>query len=279
MTNNLTNRNKQLLEEFAATQSQEVKQQLVINNQLLAWKVAQKHGQFAAQGMDIEDLFHEGITGLMTALERFDVHRGHALSTYSMWWIERNVRRAKLEQGEMIRYPENFVTLLNKVRRCEVEYEQLETPTISRSSYVCFTVGISAKAYADLTRIDTICGQVGSLHDMKPGDDDLREIGEDVSYHQQAHMTFHREFQDAADLVCENDTRALLNKALMDLTDEERNLIALHFGLVDGQSVAVSELARTQGVSKTKMQKKKEDVLQKLRLKFAEWNITFNDVA
>jgi RNA polymerase sigma factor (sigma-70 family) len=279
MTKNLANRNKQLLEEFATTQSSEIKQQLVINNQLLAWKAAQKHGKFAAQGMTMEDLFHEGIMGLMTALERFDVERGHALSTYSMWWIERNVRRAKMEQGEMIRYPENFATLLNKVRRYEVEYDQLENPTITRSSYVSSAVGISAKAYADLTRIDAICGQVCSLHECKPGDDDLREIGEDVSYQNQVHMTFHRDFQDAADIVCENDVQALLSRALMDLTDEERSLIELHFGLVDGQCVAVSELARCHGVSKTKMQKKKEAVLQKLRLKFAEWNITFDDVA
>jgi RNA polymerase primary sigma factor len=281
MAKHQLDRNKRLLEQYHQSKSPEILRQLVLENQLLAWKVAQKHMRHAAPGLTLSDLFHEAITGLMEALVRYDYSKGFALSTYAIFWIERNVRRAKDEKGEMIRYPENFSRMLFKIKRAETEYRAESTDANNIREYVLMQTGLSEKQYEDIMLSDYICSQVSSMQEIRNNEDDQREIGEDITYSENATgMTFHKEYRDAADLCCDYDRKQILYKAMSELVSEERQIIELYFGLNDdNQPCTVVEISCRMNISKSYATKMIRRSLLKLQGILKQWNISFEDVA
>ncbi len=280
MVNTRMNSNKVLLEQYAQTKSPEILKQLVLANQLLAWKVAQKHARFAPSGLSVSDLFHEAITGLIEAIKRFEINKGFALSTYAMFWIERNVRRAKDEKGEMIRYPENFTRLLSLIKRVQNECNLEGAKPYEVRQYVLARTDLSEQEYEDILLTDFVCSQIASLQDVRHGDEDQREIGEEIAYSNgHVGMTFHKEYQDAAELCCDGDRKQILKQALLEIADNDRRVIEMYFGLGNEEACSVVELSRRLNVPKSRVTKMVREGLTQLRTVLKKWNISFEDVA
>lgn len=278
-SNQQKNKNQQLLAEYAITKAIDIRNELLIANRSLAWKSAQRHARFSPSALTVEDLFQEGMTGLMEAISRFDDKKGFALSTYSTWWIERNIRRAKADRGEMIRYPENFSSLLGKVKRAQAEYFTRQYDC-SPKEFVMLKLGISEQEYDNCLRIDAHCGQVGSIDDLRSQNEDRREWADELSYANQEHLlTHHREYRDAAELCCEADRNYWIGKALTHLPEGNRMAVELYFGFAGEPNCSLAEIARRMSMSKNRVQKLLKTGLEKMRELFAEWNIRFEDVA
>jgi RNA polymerase primary sigma factor len=274
-------KNKEMLAQYAHTKSPEILKQLVLANQLLAWKVAQKHVRFSPSSLNLSDLFHEAITGLIEAIKRFEIEKGFALSTYAMFWMERNVRRAKEEKGEMIRYPENFTRLLSMVKRVQSEFNQDSSSTPNElRQFVLDRTGLSEQEYEEILLTDFVCGQVASLQDVRHGEEEQREIGEDLAYSNgNIGTTFHKEYQDAAELCCDTDRKQILRQALLEMNDCDRQVIEMYFGLGDTESCSVVELSRKLNMPKSRVTKIVQSGLVQLRSILKRWNISFEDVA
>jgi RNA polymerase sigma factor (sigma-70 family) len=278
MPSQLTERNRNLLEQYAQTKSPEVMQQIVIQNKLLAWKIAQKHSRFGSSSLTVEDLFHEGITGLIEAISRFKIEKGYALSTYSTWWIERNIRRAKAEKGEMIRYPENFSRILSKVRRVLADFEGSESMHNVLDALQNMT-GMDKSEILKILTTDFECGQIQSLQERRMADEHQRECAEELSYENQRTLICHFEYQNAAELCCVRDRKKWLEKAIATLSTEQRAIVEMNFGMRDTQPQTLAEIARLMGISKGKVKKLLNESLLQIRQMFHDWNISFEDVA
>lgn len=207
--------------------------------------------QYQNQGISLPDLINEGNVGLIKAAQRFDETKGFKFISYAVWWIRQSILQAVAEQSRLVRLPMNQVGYLSKIKKTSSRLEQLyhRQPTV--------------KEIAD--ELDLPVDKVIAAYRMN-----TKEVSMDAPVNEDDDMSLIDTIipdgnTSADDGISRKFDNAEIHRSMSVLTDKEREIINLYFGIDVTHNYTLEEIAYRMDLTRERVRQIKDKALKKLK--------------
>jgi RNA polymerase primary sigma factor len=207
--------------------------------------------QYQNQGLSLPDLINEGNLGLIKAAKRFDETRGFKFISYAVWWIRQSILQALAEQSRIVRLPLNQVGSLNRIRKESIKLEQEKgrKPTDKEIAEALdipvYKVKAAQKMHSKHTSMDAPLaeGETSSMLDVYISDEDPETDNE----------------------LMHESLNSEIKRTLSTLSEKERNVIKLYYGIDENHSWTLDEIGIKYGLTRERVRQIKEKGIRKLK--------------
>jgi len=207
--------------------------------------------RYQNQGIPLIDLINEGNIGLMNALEKYDVDRGYHFISYAVWWIRQAILKAISEKSRTVRLPLNRANELVQIQKVQHKllHENGEEPT---DEEVAEAMQMDPQLVGDLLSISS---DMVSLDAPVFGDPSNSTVGDFIEDN----------YRSAEDILLEKSLKDDINQALEILTEKEREIVEMRFGLNGAIPMSLKEIGEIYNLTKERIRQIEKKAIERMK--------------